>query len=85
MSPFILGAYIGFGGAVLVYMLSFFARKTSGYQRPLDPFGPFSVFERDVSRYEAFYNRNPKMVLRMVAMKFLILGIFGFILDLFLG
>ena len=85
MSPFALGVYIGFGGALLFYIMSFFARNTGGYQRPLDPFGPDSYAEREMSRHEAHYNQNPKGILRSLALKFLYFGILSIILEIFLG
>lgn len=85
MSPFALTAIIGFFGAGLFYVLSFFARNTGGYQAPLDPFGPDSLFERELSQDEASYNRNPKRAMRALAIKFLILAVIGLALDLLLG
>jgi hypothetical protein len=55
---------LAFGGlGLLMFVLSPLAKQTSGYRKPLDQFGPASVFERDVSRHESAYNRNPRLAM----------------------
>ena len=85
MSPFSLGVFIGFGGALLFFILSFFARNNGGHQSPLDPLGPESYAERELSKHQARYNQDPKRTQRALALKFLIFGIFSVILEIILG
>ena len=52
---------IVFGGlGVLMIVLSPMAKSTGGYREPLDQFGPAPLAERELSRHEAEYNRNPR-------------------------
>jgi hypothetical protein len=48
---------------LLMIALAPFAKPNDGYTKPLDPFGPESIFERKVSRQEASYNQNPRLAL----------------------
>jgi hypothetical protein len=85
MSPYAIAMYIGLGGALLFFVLSFVARRTDGYQEPLDPFGSAPLAERELSRHEAEYNRDPKAHMRAIALKFLAVGVLGLVLEIFVG
>lgn len=65
-----------FGGlGVLMLALSLRAKPTGGYREPLDPFGSQSVFERDFSRHEADYNRNPRAAVAKGGIAFIVVAI----------
>jgi hypothetical protein len=50
-----------FGGlGILMLALSPFAKPTDGYREPLDPLGTAPLAERESSRHESEYNRNPR-------------------------
>jgi len=67
---------VALGGiGVLMLALSTLAKPTGGYQEPLDPRGPGSVFERDLSRHEARYNRNPRAAVVKGGIAFIIAAI----------
>ena len=52
---------IVFGGlGILMIAVSPIAKSTGGYQDPLDQFGLEPLAERELSRHEAEYNRNPR-------------------------
>jgi hypothetical protein len=51
------------GLGVLMIVMSFFAKPSRGYRKPLDSLGPSSFAEREWSRHEASYNRNPRLAL----------------------
>jgi hypothetical protein len=65
-----------FGGlGVLMIALSPFVKSAGGYQRPLDPFGPAPLAEREFSRHEAAYNRNPRAGTVKGGIAFIILAV----------
>jgi len=59
----------------LMLALSPLAKPTGGYREPLDPFGPQSVFERDLSRDEAAYNRAPRTAVARGGVAFIVVAI----------
>jgi len=85
MTPFEYMGLAGLGMAALMFVLSFFGRNTGGHQFPLNPLGPEPFAERELSEWEAPYNRNPKGYLRKDALWWLIFGVAGFVLQIFCG
>jgi len=48
------------GLGIVMIILSPMAKSTGGYRESLDQFGPAPLAERELSRHEAKYNRNPR-------------------------
>lgn len=85
MSPFAPGVYIAFGGGVLLFVLSFFAKRTGGDYRPLEPLGPQPFAERELSHHAARYNDDPKRAMPSLAAQFFGWGVLSSLLDVFFG
>jgi hypothetical protein len=67
---------VALGGlGILMLALSPFAKPTGGYREPLDPFGPAPLAERELSRHEASYNRNPRAIVIKGGIAFIIVAI----------
>lgn len=52
-------AILGAVGVMLI-LLAPLAKRTDGYQTPLDPLSSAPYADREVSRHEARYNENPR-------------------------
>lgn len=63
------------GLGVIMLALSPFAKQTGGYRKSLDPFGPAPLAERELSRHEAAYNRNPRGAVVKGGIAFIIVAV----------